>query len=722
MTEKERYRKYFSESGTMKLKIADLIDAQAIQFLMDNFYKLARVPMYIVDLEGKILVGVGWQDICTNFHRVHPETCRHCVESDLHLTKGIPPGEFRLYKCKNGMWDIATPIVIGGKRVGNLFSGQFFFNDENLDYDHFRSQARKYGFDEREYIEALESVPRLSRDVVDTAMDFFIKLAEMISELSYSNIRMIRLLAERDSLMSSLQESEMRLRTIMDNSPDPIFMKDRSGHLIIANPATLAAIGKPADKVIGRTSTEFYDDTEIGRAMMENDCHIMESGQTKVFEESINFPDGPRIYLATKTPLFNPDGKVIGLIGVSRDITERKHMEEALQKSKDELEIKVQERTRDLSEVNKALLGIAEELRKSEETYRLLVEHNPVGVFRTLDDPVTRESRRLHCNEAHLHILGYASLQDWLAESPISVFHSEADFKDYREKLYKDGKIINYKVRLKRKDGKAIWALMNATARDHGENKVIEHVMTDITAQKRIEEHLLSAQNKLRAMASEIVLADERSRQHLATELHDTVLQTLGAAKMRSELLLQYIPEDGIGYHTELQNMLLKSITQARMIMTEMSPPVLYELGFIPALEWLSEHMQRQHDIAVRFETKKEYMRLAREIQVLLFQATRELLMNVVKHARAKNVLVKASSVGGKVRIEVIDDGKGFDKRQAFCSDIQSGGFGLFSIRERLRHFGGHLSIRSKPGKGTYAIMTAPLTESNEINYDRINI
>ena len=113
---------------------------------MDDFYELAHIPMAIIDLKGKVLVGVGWQDICTKFHRVHPETCRHCIESDTQLSAGVPPGEFRLYKCKNNMWDIATPIMVGGQHVGNLFSGQFFFEDEPLDYELFRSQARAVRF------------------------------------------------------------------------------------------------------------------------------------------------------------------------------------------------------------------------------------------------------------------------------------------------------------------------------------------------------------------------------------------------------------------------------------------------------------------------------------------------------------------------------------------------------------------------------------------------
>ncbi len=142
-----------SEAREMaNLELADIIDTQVIKSLMDNFYKLVHIPIGLNDLKGNVLVGVGWQDICTKFHRIHPETCKHCVESNIKLSSGVLPGEFKMYKCENNMWDIVTPIMVGDQHVGYVFAGQFFFEDELLDYELFRSQARKYGFNEEEYI------------------------------------------------------------------------------------------------------------------------------------------------------------------------------------------------------------------------------------------------------------------------------------------------------------------------------------------------------------------------------------------------------------------------------------------------------------------------------------------------------------------------------------------------------------------------------------------
>jgi len=189
------------------LELADILDIPAIKSLIDDLHELTHVVIALVDLKGNVLIGVGWQDICTQFHRVHPETCKHCMESDTKLSLGVDPGEFKLYKCKNNMWDVATPLIVDGQHIGNVFSGQFFFDDESLDYELFRSQAKKYGFNENEYIATLEKVPRLSRDAVNKNMSFFVKLANMISQLSHSNFKLAKSLKERDILVDKLEKS-----------------------------------------------------------------------------------------------------------------------------------------------------------------------------------------------------------------------------------------------------------------------------------------------------------------------------------------------------------------------------------------------------------------------------------------------------------------------------------------------------------------------------------
>ena len=151
--------------------------------------------------------------------RVHPEASKYCVESDTKLSLDVTPGELKMYKCKNSMWDIVTPVILDGQHVGYVFSGQFFFDDEPLNYDFFRSQARKYDFNEEEYIAALNKVPRLSREAVNTSMTFLMTFANTLSQLSYSNFKLAQSLAELDVLVNALQESEERFHTMVNAIP-----------------------------------------------------------------------------------------------------------------------------------------------------------------------------------------------------------------------------------------------------------------------------------------------------------------------------------------------------------------------------------------------------------------------------------------------------------------------------------------------------------------------
>jgi PAS domain S-box-containing protein len=172
--------------------LANVIDSQALQALWQEFYSVTGMAGAVLDLAGNILVGVGWQDICTRFHRVHPETRRNCTESDLVLTRGVPRGEFRIYRCKNGMWDVVTPLYLGDKHVGNVFVGQFLYDDEQPDYAAFAARAEDCGFDREAYLDALEAVPRWSREKVEHMISFLARLTDMISRLSFSNLKLAR--------------------------------------------------------------------------------------------------------------------------------------------------------------------------------------------------------------------------------------------------------------------------------------------------------------------------------------------------------------------------------------------------------------------------------------------------------------------------------------------------------------------------------------------------
>ncbi len=321
---------------TVNLELSDIIDVGVIQSLMDDYYKFAHIPMALIDLKGNVLVSIGFQDICTRFHRVHPETCKHCVESDTKLSAGVAPGEFKLYRCKNNLWDITTPLVMGGKHVGNLFSGQFFFEGEPLDYELFRAQARQYGFNEEEYIAALEKVPLLSREAVDTGMAFLTKLAHMISQLSYSNIKLARSLAERDTLVDALRGSEERFRSVLENSLDAAYRRNLQTDLYdYLSPAIERITGFSIREMSVMSTNEVFD------RIHPDDCPLAAAELVRTFDEgrgTLEYrfrckDDKYRWFADHFTAIKDQNGRLFFTGGIVRDITEHKQAEETLIRS-----------------------------------------------------------------------------------------------------------------------------------------------------------------------------------------------------------------------------------------------------------------------------------------------------------------------------------------------------------------------------------------------------
>jgi len=237
------------EGDIGQLDLSDIIDQDSIRVMMEDFYRLTNIGGAVLDISGKVLVSFGWQDICAKFHRLNPESLKNCLESDVHLAGGLAVGAFKAYRCKNNLWDLVTPIEVGGKRLGNLYLGQFFYDDEVPDYDLFRKQAIQYGFDEIEYLKALDRVPRSSRRTIDAAMEFCAKLSGMISSLSYSKIKLSSTLAQKDIVLSQLQKSERKFKNLFEEAPLGIALVDSlTGCIKEVNPMFA--------NIVGRTTAE----------------------------------------------------------------------------------------------------------------------------------------------------------------------------------------------------------------------------------------------------------------------------------------------------------------------------------------------------------------------------------------------------------------------------------------------------------------------------------
>jgi signal transduction histidine kinase len=222
-------------------------------------------------------------------------------------------------------------------------------------------------------------------------------------------------------------------------------------------------------------------------------------------------------------------------------------------------------------------------------------------------------------------------------------------------------------------------------------------------------------QGRLRTLASELVIAEERERRALATELHDSVCQTLAMTKLRLSELQSQFPEGRAGEELNQACKLLSEATlEARTLIAQLSPKLLYDIGLEAAIENLGEQFQSRFGIQVALHDDGKPKPVVDDLRALLFRGVQELLMNAVKHGQATRADVFLRRIGDRIELTVMDNGKGFVTPPNGLPSSSAGGFGLFSIHERIRHAGGVLTIDSTPGEGTEVMLSVPFNAGRE--------
>jgi signal transduction histidine kinase len=176
-----------------------LVNLEQVRQLLESHNRLSGMAYGLFDANENNLIAVGWQDICMQFHRIHPVTSAYCRESDAFIkahmfeTGGAPLE----YRCKNGMIDIAMPIIIDGEHLATFFTGQFFHKDAPPDRDYFIKQAGALGFDEKEYLKALDKVPLLGDEHIHDNVLFLHNMVRMLAEMGLKKMRLSREMEER---------------------------------------------------------------------------------------------------------------------------------------------------------------------------------------------------------------------------------------------------------------------------------------------------------------------------------------------------------------------------------------------------------------------------------------------------------------------------------------------------------------------------------------------
>lgn len=223
------------------------------------------------------------------------------------------------------------------------------------------------------------------------------------------------------------------------------------------------------------------------------------------------------------------------------------------------------------------------------------------------------------------------------------------------------------------------------------------------------QEQLLTYYKKLQALAEHAALAEEEQRRKIAEELHDRIGQTLALSRIKlTNLQNQDLSQQTHRSLEELENLIQDILKDIRSLTIELSPPALYDLGPEAAIETLAKHYEKQHKIRIEFNDDGAAKPLEDKIALFIYKAARELLVNALKHARASRIWIYLQQVEDKFRVEIKDDGIGFNPENLHPEKGNSG-FGLFNIKDRLNFYNGKMLIDSQPGNGSRFVIEVPL-------------
>jgi PAS domain S-box-containing protein len=526
-------------------------------------------------------------------------------------------------------------------------------------------------------------------------------------------------ITERKKTEELLRQSEEKFRGLAERSSDMVFMTDTRGFITYLSPASKKIFGYKPQDMVGKYFMNFLVESEIPKAtkrFKEN----LQGKKHDVLRLDAKKKDGSRVFIELSSSLIIQDGKTAGTQGIIKDVTERRKAEERLQKAHEELETRVKRRTADLAKAVETLQTeiierkhAEESLRDAEVRFRSIFENTIVGLYRT-----TPSGRILLANPALIKIMGCRSFKQ-LVKFNVGKngFDPSTPRSRFKKIIKKEGRVIGLESIWRRPDGTKLFVSESAFAVKDAKGKILYYEGTahDITKRKEAEEKLMLYQQQLRSLASELSLAEERLRRRIAAELHDHIAQNLAISKIKLESLKDDVKPGLAKSLKEVINLISQTIDASRSLTFEISPPVLYELGFETAIGWLARQTRQRFGLDVEFINDEKPKPLNADIRILLFQAVRELLVNVVKHAKAKKAKVYALAVGDNIQVTVEDNGVGFDITALNpAKDFTKGGFGLFNIRERLDQIGGSVIIQSGRKKGTQITLTAPMEKQKK--------
>jgi PAS domain S-box-containing protein len=513
----------------------------------------------------------------------------------------------------------------------------------------------------------------------------------------------------RERTEDELRDAERRYRAIFEQAGVGVAQIDsRTGRFERVNRKYCEIVGRTEAEMLATTFMSITHPQDLADDL--TGLEHLRGGLADSFamEKRYVRKDGSIVWvLLNVAPLRKPGEELSQHIAVVQDITERKYAEERL--------------------------------RESETRFKMLADSAPVLMW--MND---REGARF-VNRAYLEFLGVSG-QVVVGKYNWAAFVHPEDRQRYLQaylSAFEKHALFDEQFRFRRHDGLYRWMRSVGQPRHSSSGELLGYVGAtyDITeikeAQARLErwsvelEHavnvktaeLQQSQERLRALTSELNLAEQRERKRLATELHDHLQQMLVLGKLtigQGKRAASGVPACE-NILKKVDDILSEALTYSRTLVAELSPPVLRDHGLIASLKWLAEYMKKKHEHTVTVIVPDDpRLNLPEDQRVLLFQSVRELLINSAKHAGTGRASLTMEKRADHLRITVKDEGTGFDLAAVAEAGVPSGEisskFGLYSIQERMRALGGSFTIHSAPRQGTIATLILPLLRSAEDN------
>ena len=478
-------------------------------------------------------------------------------------------------------------------------------------------------------------------------------------------------ITERKKLEEQLYRASRYTRGLIEASLDPLVTIGPDGKITDVNRATEEVTGVIRGRLIGSDFSDYFTEPQEAVAGYQE---AFSKGLVRDYPLTIRHASGRTTHVLYNAIVYRDEaGEMQGVFAAARDITERHQAEEALKAER--------QRFNDVLEmlpVFVTLLTPDYHMPFANRFYR--------GRF--------GESDGKRCFE---HLFGRSE--------PCEVCDA---FKALRTNAPQESEWTG-------PDGRNYDVFSYPFVDTDGSSRILE-MGIDITERKCAEEQLRAVNaeleqraQQLRALASELSKAEDRERRRLAQILHDHLQQLLVSANFSVASVLRSTEDAKVREGLEeVKNLVTRAIDASRSLTAELSPPILYDSGLAGALCWLARWMKEKHGQEIDLHLDDE-VDAPHDTRSVLFQSTRELLFNVVKHSGVNRAKVSLEEWGsGQLRLVVADEGAGFNVAREVERQRAAGGFGLFNIRERLECLGGHLEVHSVPGHGTRMTMFAP--------------